>query len=453
MRSALRRPGTRRARLGAPRPSALALVRAKRDGAAHPREDIHALVTAFSRGEVPDYQMSAWAMAVLLRGMTLDETRALTAAMRDSGRVIPRGSFRGPAVDKHSTGGVGDKVTIALAPMAAAAGLRVPMICGRGLGHTGGTTDKLEAIPGFRTTMSPRAFRDQVRALGLAIVGPSDDIAPADKALYALRDVSGTVESIPLVTASILSKKLAAGIDGLVLDVKAGRGALMRTEEQARALARSLVRVGRAEGLSITAVLTAMDAPLGRAVGNALETAEAFEILAGAGPEDVREITVLLGAEMLRLGGLARGASARKRIERTIADGSAARLMERCIAAQGGDPRVVREPDRLPRARARAEVRARTSGFVQDVDALAVGLASVDLGAGRARKEDVVDPTVGVVIRVRVGERVRAGAVLAEVHAASRAAADVGAASIAAAVRVGRAAPAARPLVLGTIRG
>ncbi len=433
--------------------SALSLVREKRDGLEHGPEEIRALVAAFTRGEVPDYQMSAWTMAVLLRGMTPRETVALTLAMRDSGDVFRRGSFGGPAVDKHSTGGVGDKVSLALAPMAAAAGLRVPMVCGRGLGHTGGTTDKLEAIPGFRAALEPRAFEAQVREMGLAIIGPSAAIAPADAALYALRDVSGTVESIPLITASILSKKLAEGIDGLVLDVKVGAGAFMKTEEDARALAQSLVKVGRGAGLSVAALLTAMDAPLGLAIGNALETAEAFEVLLGRGPDDVRAVTLALGAEMLHLGGLERSRIAgRKRLERTLTDGSALRTMERCVAAQGGDPRVVTEPDRLPRAPHRLEVKAKGEGVVVSADALALGLASVALGAGRARKEDSIDPTVGLVVRARPGDRVRPGTVLAEVHARSEAEARAAGASVEDAIRIGRRAPPRRPLVLGEIR-
>ncbi|MBC7172042.1 MAG: thymidine phosphorylase, partial [Polyangiaceae bacterium] len=351
------------------------------------------------------------------------------------------------------TGGVGDKVTLALAPAAAACGIRVPMICGRGLGHTGGTTDKLEAIPGFRTTLSPAAFRAQVRKLGLAIVGPNAALAPADGALYALRDVSGTVESIPLITSSILSKKLAAGIDGLVLDVKVGLGAFMQTEEDARDLASSLVRVGRAAGLSISAVLTAMDAPLGQAIGNALETAEAFEILLGRGPEDVRELVVTLGAEMLRLGRLEpRAAAARKRIEGALEDGSALRMMERLVKAQGGDPRVVAEPDRLERAPHRLVVPCETSGAIASVDSKALGLASVALGAGRARKEDIIDPAVGLLVRVRPGERVREGAPLAEIHARTAAEAAEAREAVRRAFTIARRAPAVRPLVIDVVR-
>ncbi|MCX7808905.1 MAG: thymidine phosphorylase, partial [Deltaproteobacteria bacterium] len=282
------------------------LIIKKRNGQALTESEIRFLIDGFVKGEVADYQMSALAMAIYFRGMSLEETVALTLAMRDSGRVIDGRLFRGRRIDKHSTGGVGDKVSICLAPLVAACGVSVPMVSGRGLGHTGGTLDKLESIPGFKVTLPIEQFIQQVRDIGCALIGQSDEIAPADKRLYALRDVTGTVDSIPLITASILSKKLAEGIDGLVLDVKVGRGAFMKTEEEARALAESIVRVGTLAGKEVTAVLSNMDAPLGNAIGNVVEAKEAIELLHGKGPEDLRELTLVLGAEMLLLARIAK---------------------------------------------------------------------------------------------------------------------------------------------------
>jgi pyrimidine-nucleoside phosphorylase len=287
--------------------SAYEIIRAKRDGQALPAEDIAALIDGFTKGVIPEYQLSAFCMAVFFRGMETAETRALTEAMLRSGEVLDLSDVPGVKVDKHSTGGVGDKVTLALAPLAAACGVKVPMISGRGLGHTGGTLDKLEAIPGFRVDLPVERFRELVREVGACLIGQTARLAPADKRLYALRDVTATVESIPLISASIMSKKLAEGIDGLVLDVKVGRGAFMKSQAQARALAASLIGIGRAMGKRVTALLTAMEEPLGRAVGNALEVAEALELLRGGGPADLREVTVELTAEMVLLAGRADG--------------------------------------------------------------------------------------------------------------------------------------------------
>jgi len=311
------------------------LIALKRDGAALSEAQIRRLIEGFTAGEVADYQMSALAMAIFLRGMTPKETAALTLAMCDSGDVVPLGEARGRYVDKHSTGGVGDKVSICLAPIVAACGVRVPMVSGRGLGHTGGTLDKLESIEGFSVDMSVPEFVKQVDRLGCALIGQTAQIAPADKRLYALRDVTGTVESIPLITASILSKKLAEGIDGLVLDVKVGRGAFMKSLEDARALARSLVRVGRLAKKKVTAILTPMESPLGRTVGNALETREALEILTGGGPPDLRELTFVLGAEMLRLAGASKSeGQSRAMMMSAIEDGEAARAPRRSAIFQ-----------------------------------------------------------------------------------------------------------------------
>lgn len=429
------------------------LIAVKRDGGVLDEEEIRHLIAGFTAGEVADYQMSALAMAIYLNGMSPKETAALTLAMRDSGRVVELDGPAGRHVDKHSTGGVGDKVSICLAPIVAACGVHVPMVSGRGLGHTGGTLDKLEAIDGFSVDTTVPKFVAQVRELGCALIGQTAEIAPADKRLYALRDVTATVASVPLITASILSKKLAEGIDGLVLDVKVGRGAFMQTLEDARELARSIVRVGRLAKKKVTAVLTTMDSPLGRTVGNALETAEAIEILHGRGPADLKEITLVLGAEMIRLAGIDKTeAKARARMERAIASGAAAEKMRAIIAAQGGDARVVDEPDRLPRAAVKVKVKAPRSGFVRGIDALEIGLTGVAMGAGRTRADQEVDPAVGVVLHAVRGARVQEGDVLAELHVQARKGAKALATRVAAAYDLGKRAPAVRPLVLDVIR-
>jgi pyrimidine-nucleoside phosphorylase len=426
------------------------IIHRKRDGEAVPAEAIAALVDGFTRGEVPEYQMAAFCMAVFFRGMDRAEVRALTDAMLRSGDVLDLSGIDGAKVDKHSTGGVGDKVSLALAPLAAACGVKVPMISGRGLGHTGGTLDKLEAIPGFRVDLPVERFRELVRDVGACLVGQTSRLAPADRKLYALRDVTATVESIPLIAASIMSKKLAEGIDALVLDVKVGSGAFMKRLEDARALATTLADIGRAMGKRVSALLTRMDEPLGRAVGNALEVVEAVELLRGGGPPDLREVTVALTAEMLVLGGAAEGgAAARARVERAIADGSGLAKLEEIVAAQGGDAAAVRDPGRLPHARGTYEVPAPGAGFVTAIDAEAIGLAAVALGAGRARVEDRVDPAVGLLVEKKLGDRVEAGEPLCRVfHGAASEARDAIVARVQRAYRLGPAAPPARPLVL-----
>ncbi len=434
--------------------SAVTVIAKKRDGGALSPEEIRWLIEGFVAGRVAGYQMAAFAMAVFLRGMTPAETAALTLAMRDSGRVAKLHGARGPKVDKHSTGGVGDKVSICLAPLLAACGVRVPMISGRGLGHTGGTLDKLEAIPGFRVDVPLSRFERLVKTHGFALIGQTADLAPADRKLYALRDVTATVESIPLITASILSKKLAEDLDALVLDVKVGRGAFMKTLPEARALARSIVSVGRAAGTRVSAVLTRMDVPLGRTVGNALETAEAFEVLLGGGPDDLVECTLALGVEMLRAGKLAKSdARAEALLRKAITSGRAAAKMEALVAAQGGDPRVVREPDRLPRAKHQSAVNATRSGVVQDIDALAIAHAALRLGAGRTRADQSIDPSVGIELVKKPGELVKRGEPLACIHAKSRSAAEAEAAAVLDAYRVGARAPRPQALVIERLRG
>ncbi len=422
--------------------SSAELIKKKRDGGELTDAEIGGFIEAFMAGDVADYQMTAFCMAVFLRGMTPRETVALTLAMRDSGSVMNLSKVRGTKVDKHSTGGVGDKVSICLAPLVAACGVPVPMVSGRGLGHTGGTLDKLEAIPGFSVNQSPKVFAAQIAKIGCSLIGQTDDIAPADKRVYALRDVTGTVESIPLITASILSKKLAEGIDALVLDVKVGKGAFMKNDEDATALARSIIGVAKLAGKKVTAVLTDMDAPLGHAIGNALETREAIEMLHGRGPDDLRECTMVLAEHMLAFANpKEKTVAARKRLEEAIATGAALRKLEAIIKAQGGDPRVVEEPDRLPKAPHMLLVRSEASGYINTIDPMAFGLAALELGAGRKRAEDTVDHRVGFVLRIQRGSRILRGDPMLEVHAADRTAAQKHAAAIVKAITVSKSPP------------
>ena len=429
------------------------LIVRKREGEKLSDQDIRDLVTGFMDGSVADYQMSALAMAVYFRGMDFEETVAMTLAMRDSGQVVSLDQIDAPKVDKHSTGGVGDKVSICLAPIVAACGVAVPMMSGRGLGHTGGTLDKLEAIPGFRVDLSVREFRAQLRKVGCALIGQTGDLAPADKRLYALRDVTGTVESIPLITSSILSKKLAEGIDALVLDVKVGRGAFMKTEADARELARCLVRVGTLAGKRVSALLTDMNAPIGYTIGNALETTEALEVLHGQGPDDLRELTYELAAEMLRAAGVTKSKSqALRRIEREVSSGAALQKMREIVKAQGGDPRVIDAPDELAVARYRRTVTATAGGYVTDIDPLELGYASMGLGAGRSRAEDTVDAGAGIRLHVQIGDPVRAGDELATLYASERGRLRGGADRVRASFRIGKRRPGARSRIIATIR-
>ncbi len=432
--------------------SLVELIHAKRDGHKLAADEIRRLVAALGSGELADYQMVAFLMAVFFRGLDDEETVSLTQAFIESGEVLDLSSVRGRKVDKHSTGGVGDKVSICLVPMVAACGVPVPMVSGRGLAHTGGTLDKLEAIPGFCTQLEAREFARIVAQTGGCIIGPTKEIAPADKRTYALRDVTATVESLPLIVASILSKKLAEGTDALVLDVKVGRGAFLKEEAQARALAQALVRVGTGAGKKVVALLTDMNAPLGETVGNANEVREAFEVLHGKGPADVRECTLLLGEEMLVLGGQAADAGeARKKLEAAISSGRAVEAMERIVAAQGGDPRVVREPTRLELAPIELTIVADREGFVTSVDAFEIGLSAVAMGAGRTRAEQDVDPTVGIFIRAKPGARVTPGSELARLRVRSHDAAEPLLERVRAAFALGETPPAPRPLYHGRI--
>ncbi|MCC6415489.1 MAG: thymidine phosphorylase [Opitutaceae bacterium] len=426
------------------------IIAKKRDGGALSREEIGAFVRGATDGSWADYQLSALLMAIFLRGMTPEETAHYTEAMMRSGVVADLSHVPGVKVDKHSTGGVGDKVSIPLAPMVAACGVPVPMISGRGLGHSGGTLDKLESIPGFRTDLSLDAYRAQVAKIGCALIGQTKDLAPADKKLYALRDVTATVECIPLICGSILSKKLAEGIDALVLDVKYGRGAFMKTEAEAHELAAALVRVGGAGGKEVRALLTAMDQPLGRAVGNALEVAEAIACLRGEGPEDLMEVTVALGVQMLLLGGAAKDeAAAGAKLLEVVRNGRALEKFREIIAAQGGDARVVDDPARLPQATIKRAVAAPVAGIVSSVDAMETALAALRLGAGRARAEDKIDPAVGVADLVKIGEPVRAGGRLCTIHANDEAAAREAEERLLRAVTIANARPPDQRLIAG----
>ena len=426
------------------------LIRRKRDGGALDPDAIRRWIRGVVTGDVPDYQSAALLMAVVLRGMTREETVALTEAMLHSGRVLDWSQLGRPTVDKHSTGGVGDKISIALAPWVAACGAAVPMVVGRGLGHTGGTLDKLEAIPGYRGRISNEEFTAQVAKIGVAIAGQGDDLAPADRELYALRDVTGTVESVPLITASILCKKLASGASSIVFDVKSGRGAFLSNRSDARGLARELIETARALGLRARALVTAMDRPLGRTVGNACETAEAFEVLHGSGPADVTQLTKALGISMLVSCGIARERfEAEARLDRALESGEALRRAESLVQAQGGDPRVVGDPRRLPRAPIEGRVVAGRSGFVADIDARSLGETLVALGGGRARKEDSVDHAVGIRLVLGAGDPVRSGDVLAVVE--SRREVPEAVAAVEAAYRIEDARPADVPIVLEEI--
>jgi pyrimidine-nucleoside phosphorylase len=430
---------------------AIDIIRRKRDGLRLTDAEIDAFVAGASSGSWPDYQVAALLMATFLLGMSEAETAALTRAMVASGTRLDLSDLPGPKVDKHSTGGVGDKTSLILAPVAAACGVFVPMMSGRGLGHSGGTLDKLEAIPGFRVHLSLAEFRAVLAKVGCAMIGQTAEIAPADKKLYALRDVTATVESIPLITASIMSKKIAEGIGGLVLDVKCGQGAFMKTPDAARALARALVDTGHANGVATRAVLTAMDVPLGNCVGNALEVRESIAVLRGEGPEDLAALSLALAADMIHLGGLAATLpDASAKVRHALASGQGLERFRKLVEEQGGDPYVVDDPRRLPVAPEQHIVRAERAGFVADIHAELVGRACVLLGAGRLRVEDRIDPGVGIVLLAHRGAEIRAGAGLLEVHHGPRSRLPEALGLLRQAVVLADAPAEAAPLVLGT---
>jgi pyrimidine-nucleoside phosphorylase len=414
------------------------LIERKRDGHALEPAEWSELIRAYAAGQVPDYQMSALLLAICFRGLEPAELAALTDAMLASGDRLHFDGWSTPRVDKHSTGGVGDKTSLLLAPMLAAAGVAVPMMSGRGLGHTGGTLDKLEAIRGFRTDISLREAEAQVRRLNCALIGQTPEIAPADKRLYALRDVTATVESIPLIAASIMSKKLAEGLDGLVLDVKTGSGAFLPSVDDALTLARTMVGIGESRGCKVVALLTAMDRPLGRAAGNALEVREAVAGLRGHGPEEQMEVHFALGIEMLRVAGLATdAATARHLLRDTIQSGRALERLMQVVEAQGGDPAQIEHPERLPSAPVQELFTAPEDGVVVGIEPRAVGRAIVALGGGRATMDDVIDPSVGFVFRAVAGEAIKRGQPLVEIHARTRDDAEGAARALAAAITLG----------------
>jgi pyrimidine-nucleoside phosphorylase len=386
------------------------VIRRKRDGHELSDVEIAHLVSGYTRGEIPDYQISAWLMAALIRGLTRAETADLTDSMLHSGKILDLSEFAAPKVDKHSTGGVGDKTSLILAPVVAAGGLVVPMISGRSLGHTGGTLDKLESIPGFRVDLSLGRFREVLRACGCSMIGQTAEIAPADRKFYALRDVTGTVESPYLVCASIMSKKLAEGIDALVLDVKIGSGAFMKTEKDAAFLAELMVETSQRMGKKTVALLTDMDQPLGLKIGNALEVEECLDVLRGRGPEDLRDLSLELASWMFHLGGRVNTIAQGKDLaEQMIRSGRALETFSKMTALQGGDPAAIEDPARLPSAKYGSDISSTRAGYVSAIRCEQIGTASVVLGGGRERKEDCVDPAVGIVLYKKVGDRVSAG--------------------------------------------
>jgi pyrimidine-nucleoside phosphorylase len=428
------------------------LIRRKRDGEELSSQEITWLVESYTRGEIPDYQMSAFLMATYFAGMTDREVSAMTDCMMRSGGSLDLSGVPGIKVDKHSTGGVGDKTSLIAAPLAAAAGAVIPMIAGRGLGHTGGTIDKLESIPGFRTSLSMDEFRAQLAAHKLAFIAQTDELAPADGKLYSLRDATGTVESIGLIASSIMSKKLAAGIDALVLDVKVGSGAFIKRQVDARRLAQMMVGIGRRMDKRVQALITDMSQPLGYAIGNALEVMEVSQTLLNAGPTDLTRLSLELAARMIYLGRVtATIEEAREEAQSRLLDGSGFRKLKEVIQAQGGDPRVLERFELLPNATGVREVTSPRSGFVTAIAADDIGLASCMIGAGRDTKDQVIDPAVGVILEVKVGEKVDAGSVLCRIYYTNEARLDEAAEMIEDAFRISSHAPEERDIILEVV--
>ncbi|MDX6488818.1 MAG: pyrimidine-nucleoside phosphorylase [Gaiellaceae bacterium] len=426
------------------------LIQRKRDGEELSAAELSELILGYAHGEVPDYQLAAFCMAVYFRGLTSAETYALTDAMIRSGETIDLGAELGgrKVVDKHSTGGVGDKTSLAVGPIVAACGVPFGKMSGRGLGHTGGTLDKLESIPGFRVELSREEFVRQVREVGIAIIGQTDDLVPADKKLYALRDVTATVDNVSLIAASIMSKKIAGGADAIVLDVKVGDGAFMKSLPDARGLAEAMLELGKQAEREVVCLLTDMDQPLGHAVGNALEIAEAHATLLGEGPADFTELVLAASAHLLALSDLGLDeAQGRARAQSAIGDGSAAELWDRWIRAQGGDP----DPSSLPRAPVVSAVPAASDGFVHRLGAIRIGVAALELGAGRRAKEDAIDHAVGIVCHKKRGDSVRAGDSLAEIHAARADDAEAAVSAVLEAYELADTAPPAQPIVLDVL--
>jgi pyrimidine-nucleoside phosphorylase len=428
------------------------LIHRKRDGEELTPEEISALIEGYVSGDVPDYQMSAFLMAVYFEGMTDHEVDALTSTMVRSGEVVDLTDIPGVKVDKHSTGGVGDKTSLIAAPLAAAAGVKVPMISGRALGHTGGTLDKLESIPGFRTNLTIEEFRDQLNRLDLAFMGQSDEVAPADGKLYALRDATATIESIPLIASSIMSKKIAAGVDALVLDVKVGAGAFMKRQVEARRLAQMMVGIGRRSDKQVRALITDMNQPLGFAIGNALEIMEVSQTLQNMGPEDLTNISVELAARMIHLGKItATIEEARDIALGNLTSGAGYRKFKEVIQAQGGNPQVLDRFELLPNATGEREILSPRSGYVSAIDAEYIGLASSMIGAGRDRKEDAIDHAVGVILETKVGQKIDAGAVLCRIYYTGDERLEDAAQMVEDAFRISQTVPDERNLILEVV--
>ena len=428
------------------------LIHRKRDGEELTPEEIKKLVNGYTRGEIPDYQISAFLMAVFFSGMSDREVSALTESMMRSGEVLDFSDIHGVKVDKHSTGGVGDKTSLIAAPIAATAGAIVPMISGRALGHTGGTLDKLESIPGFRTDLSVAEFKDQVGRLGLAFIGQTPEVAPADGKLYSLRDATATVESIPLIASSIMSKKVAVGLDALVLDVKVGAGAFMKKQVEARRLAQMMVGIGRRLDKRVQALITDMNQPLGYAIGNALEVMEVSQTLQNAGPTDLTRLSLELAARMIFLGKITKTLEeARELAQKRLLDGAGYRKFKEVITAQGGNPQVLDRFELLPNATGAREITSPRAGYITTIDAEYIGQASNMIGAGRDTKEDVIDPAVGVILEVKIGHKVDAGAVLCRLYYTSDEHVEEAAQMVEDAFRISGTPPDERELILEVV--
>ena len=425
------------------------IIAKKRDGGVHTRAELEALIRGYVAGDVPDYQMAAWMMAVYLRGMTDAETAALTDIMAHSGEMVDLSPIAGVKVDKHSTGGVGDKTTLVIAPIAAACGVKIAKMSGRGLGHTGGTIDKMESVPGTRTALSQEEFFAQVNRTGIAVIGQSENIAVADKKMYALRDVTATVESLPLIASSIMSKKIAAGADAILLDVKMGSGAFMKTLEDSRALAREMVRIGSQVGRRTVALITDMDMPLGSRIGNALEVQEAVEVLSGKGDRRLRALCLELSANMIYLGGHAPDMpKARAKAVEAVRSGRALEKLCRMVEAQGGDPSYITNPEKFTISPACVEIAAPQGGYITRLDAEGCGLAAVELGAGRETKESLIDFGAGIVLLHNKGDRVEQGQPIARLYAQSEAQCRRGAERFLQALEVGQTEPQTGPMLV-----
>ena len=427
------------------------IIKKKRDGLELTDSEIREFIAGYVAGDIPDYQAAALCMAIYFRGMTPAETASLTLAIRDSGDTLHFEGINGLRVDKHSTGGVGDKTSLAVAPIVAALGVKVAKMSGRGLGHTGGTVDKLEAIPGFRTDLTTAEFEAIVNEVGIAIVGQSADLAPADKLLYALRDVTATVDSLPLIASSIMGKKLAADDDCILLDVKTGSGAFMKSEEDSRALAEAMVDIGRRAGKRVRALITDMDRPLGNAIGNSLEVIEAIETLKGNGPTDFTELCVALATHMLVISDRGDEATCEAAVRRVITDGSALATLAAMVKAQGGDAELIYHPEKFPAAPYSREVLSPADGYITSVDCEGYGTSALLLGAGRNRKEDVIDPAAGIMLHAKTGDFVKAGQPIATLYTSKAELLDAAEAKLLTSTSIGRDKPVARPLIMGVV--